>query len=95
MAAPAYRLRIRGLVQGVAFRWSMQREADRLGVVGWVRNRRDGSVEALVQGDDAVVRQLLDWSRRGPPGAHVTAVDAVPTPPDPALTAFTIESTTV
>jgi acylphosphatase len=94
VAAPAYRLRIRGLVQGVAFRWSMQREADRLGVAGWVRNRRDGSVEALIQGDEAAVQRLLDWSHRGPPGAHVTAVDAAPSPPDPTLRAFTIEATT-
>ena len=94
MGAAAYRLRVRGLVQGVAFRWSMQREADRLGLVGWVRNRRDGSVEALVQGDGAVVQRMLDWAHRGPPGAHVTAVDAAPVASDPSLTAFTIESTT-
>ncbi|HEV8633070.1 MAG TPA: acylphosphatase [Chloroflexota bacterium] len=94
MAALAYRVRIRGLVQGVAFRWSMQREADRLGVAGWVRNRRDGSVEALVQGEEAAVRGLLDWSRRGPPGAHVTSVDATPTPPDTGLSDFTVEATT-
>ena len=93
MAWLAYRLRIRGLVQGVNFRWSMQREADRLGVDGWVRNRRDGSVEALVQGEEAAVGRLLDWARRGPLGAHVTAVDADTSSPDPALDGFTIEPT--
>jgi len=93
VTAPAVRVRIRGLVQGVAFRWSMQREADRLGVVGWVRNRRDGSVEALVQGDGPAVRRILDWARRGPPGAHVTDLDATPAPPDPTLAAFTVEAT--
>jgi acylphosphatase len=94
VAAPAYRLLVRGVVQGVAFRWSMQREAERLGVVGWVRNRRDGAVEALVQGDDAALQRLLDWARRGPPGAHVSSFEATPTAPDPSLRAFTIEATT-
>jgi acylphosphatase len=64
------RLQIAGVVQGVSFRWSMQREARRLGVSGWVRNRRDGSVEALV------LQQLLAWSHDGPPGAVVARVDA-------------------
>lgn len=67
-------LRIRGRVQGVGFRYSMQLEARRLGVTGWVRNRHDDSVEAVVQGADEAVQALIDWSRHGPPGARVTDV---------------------
>jgi acylphosphatase len=54
----------------------MQREAERLGVRGWVRNRRDGSVEALAHGDAAAVERLIEWARRGPPGARVMEVQA-------------------
>ena len=72
------RLEILGRVQGVGFRYAMVQEAARLGVSGWVRNRRDGSVEAVVQGDDAGVGALRAWAERGPPGAHVSAVTASP-----------------
>lgn len=71
----ARRLRIHGLVQGVSFRWSMVREADALGATGWVRNRYDGTVEALVAGSDEVVARLIAWSRHGPEGAEVSRVE--------------------
>lgn len=69
---------IRGRVQGVGYRASLTREAERLGLAGWVRNRLDGSVEAVVAGDEASVNQLINWARRGPLTAHVTSVDVTP-----------------
>lgn len=69
------RRRIHGRVQGVWFRESMRREAERLGVTGWVRNLPDGSVEAVVQGDAAAVEVLIAWSRGGPPFAHVEHIE--------------------
>jgi acylphosphatase len=67
-------LLITGLVQGVAYRESMCREAARLGISGWVRNRLDGSVEAVVDGDEAAIAAMLAWTRRGPPAAQVANV---------------------
>lgn len=67
-------LRIFGRVQGVWYRESMRMEAERLGVTGWVRNRRDGSVEAVVQGSPAAVDAIVAWARRGPELARVTDV---------------------
>lgn len=65
------RLQILGRVQGVWFRESMRREAERLNVAGWGRNRPDGSVEAVIQGSAEAVAALIDWARRGPPQARV------------------------
>lgn len=70
----AKRLRIAGLVQGVGYREWMVRQANRLGVTGWVRNRSDGTVEALVDGDTAAVEELLRACRLGPPGASVSLI---------------------
>jgi acylphosphatase len=70
------RLRITGRVQGVGFRYALQHEATRLGATGWVRNRGDGSVEALVQGSAESVDALIAWAKRGPPGARVTDLQA-------------------
>jgi acylphosphatase len=69
------RLRIHGRVQGVGFRHYMTREARRRGVAGWVRNRIDGTVEAIVHGSQEAVDALIAWARRGPPSAHVTDVE--------------------
>ncbi len=66
---------ISGLVQGVFFRDSTRRVAEREGVVGWVRNLMDGRVEAVLEGDEAAVARVLDWCRQGPPGAVVEKVD--------------------
>ncbi len=68
------RLVITGLVQGVGFRYAMAAEARLLGVNGWVRNRRDGSVEAMIAGSAGQIEAMLEWSRRGPGGAEVENV---------------------
>jgi acylphosphatase len=70
----AKHLKISGRVQGVGFRYSMSREAGRLGVTGWVRNRRDGTVEAVIDGAPDAVEAVLAWARHGPRGANVTEV---------------------
>ncbi len=69
------RLVIHGLVQGVYFRDTMRQEAIRLCVNGWVRNRPDGTVEALVQGDAESVDAIIAWAHRGPLHAKVARVD--------------------
>jgi len=68
------RLLITGRVQGVGFRFYMERKARELGVTGWVRNRRDGSVEAIIQGASEAVEAMIAWARRGPPSAVVADV---------------------
>ncbi len=70
----ARHLRIEGRVHGVGYRDWLVREASRLGLYGWVRNRRDGSVEAVVAGDEAAVRALLSSCRRGPILARVDRI---------------------
>jgi acylphosphatase len=68
-------LTITGDVQGVGYRYSMVMAAHRFGVTGWVRNRSDGSVEAMVAGDAEAVAAMIAWSRHGPAGAEVGHVE--------------------
>ena len=84
-ATLAVRVRIEGRVQAVWFRgWTMD-EARRLSLAGWVRNRRDGSVEALFSGPEDAVREMVSRCHEGPPAARVTAVIEAPAkaPQDP------------
>jgi acylphosphatase len=69
---------IRGRVQGVGYRAWTADEARRRGLEGWVRNRRDGSVEAVFAGPENIVADMLSACRRGPSSAQVDAVDASP-----------------
>lgn len=71
----ARRLRIQGRVQGVGYRDWLVREAERLGLSGWVRNRADGSVEAVIAGDEPAVQALLTACRRGPRMARVDGIE--------------------
>jgi len=70
------RLVIHGRVQGVGFRAALARQAREEGVTGWVRNRRDGTVEAMICGSAEAVAAMIGWARRGPPAARVDRVDA-------------------
>jgi acylphosphatase len=69
------KLRIEGRVQGVGYRFWLNREAGRHGLEGWVRNRRDGSVEALLKGDDAAVEAVIEAAKHGPRMAVVDRVE--------------------
>jgi acylphosphatase len=89
----ARRVIVRGRVQGVGFRYATLDAAQAAGVTGWVRNRRDGAVEALLQGEAAAVEALVAWCRRGPPAARVTGVEVVDAPPDASFTAFDLRAT--
>ena len=79
MSETSKKLRIHGLVQGVFYRgWSAE-TARALGVRGWVRNRRDGSVEMLLVGDETAVNRMIERCREGPPVARVDRIDVEPT----------------
>ena len=84
----ARRLVIHGRVQGVGYRYAMVEAAAACGVAGWVRNHRDGTVEAFVQGEPTAVESVIAWCWRGPPGAQVTAVDAMSAATDSSVAAF-------
>ena len=76
------RVVVHGHVQGVGFRYSLSRAARSRGVGGWVCNRPDGAVEAVLEGEPAAVGALTDFCRLGPRGAEVDAVDVTDEPPE-------------
>ncbi len=82
MSSAIRRVTIRGRVQGVGYRAWVEYEAVRLGLEGWVRNRRDGSVEALFVGSGDAVMQMMTRCQRGPSAAHVDAVTDEPAQSD-------------
>lgn len=84
----ARRVVVSGRVQGVGFRESLVAVAAGHGVAGWVRNRADGTVEAVLQGEEAPVDAVTAWCRRGPPAARVTGVAAEAIGLDPDLHRF-------
>ena len=93
MKVVAQRLEIRGRVQGVGYRDAAVQTAFVCAVQGWVRNRREGHVEAFVQGEPAAVERFVAWCRRGPPLARVAEVAQSEAPVDGALAAFETRAT--
>jgi acylphosphatase len=85
------RLVIVGHVQGVGFRYAMSRKATEIGVRGWVRNRADGNVEAIVQGTPEQVARVMAWARQGPRAARVERIDVEPA--DGSFSEFEIRPT--
>jgi acylphosphatase len=81
---------ISGYVQGVAFRASCQRQAIALGVRGWVRNRWDGAVEALFEGELAAVDAMVRWCHHGPPAAEVEHVEVTDAADGPSERGFRV-----
>lgn len=83
---------VHGRVQGVGFRYGLQATAESAGTRGWVRNRREGTVEALIAGDAAAVDEVIAWAHEGPPAARVERVavtESAESPPE----AFEIRAT--
>ena len=89
----ATHLIVTGTVQGIGYRESMRREAVHHSVKGWVRNRRDGTVEALIDGDPDAVRKLILWAHQGPRGARISGVKVTGADSDEVLPAFEIRPT--
>ena len=87
----ARRYVVRGRVQGVGFRWFVEREAHTLGIAGWVRNNSDGSVEVLAMGTPEQLSNLRSRLRQGPRAARVDDVEESEAPPATELKTFRIE----
>ena len=84
-------LAIFGQVQGVGFRYHFSEQAQFLGITGWVRNRRGGSVEAMIAGTPEAVEAMLAWARRGPSAAQVERVEV--SAADATFTSFELRPT--
>lgn len=89
----ARQIRVSGRVQGVGYRVSLQHVARKHGVTGWVRNRTDGTVEAVLQGTPDVVAAVIAWARRGPPGAQVTDLSESEAAQEPTHAQFELHPT--
>lgn len=87
----AVRVVVSGRVQGVGFRYAAARAATRCGIVGWVRNRFDGTVEVHCEGSPDKLSQFLKWLGHGPPGAQVTRVEKHAVSAQDCFRSFTIE----
>jgi acylphosphatase len=90
-AVEARRFVVRGRVQGVGFRWFVEREAHILGISGWVRNNADGTVEVLAQGTSDQLSGLHSRLRQGPRAARVDDVEALEVRPLANISSFRIE----
>ena len=77
----------------MGFRYALCDQAERRGVAGWVRNRTDGTVEALLQGSAEAVEALIAWARRGPPGSHVTGVVVIAKEEEAPVSGFELRPT--
>ncbi|MGD0530158.1 MAG: acylphosphatase [Polyangiaceae bacterium] len=75
MSTKRVNLIVRGRVTGVFFRAAAQREAKRLGITGWVKNRQDGAVEMLAEGEEEAIKEMVSWANHGPSAARVDGVD--------------------
>jgi acylphosphatase len=75
MATKRVQVIVRGRVTGVFFRAATQREARRLGVTGWVKNRPDGSIEVVAEGEEDAIKEIISWAHHGPSAARVDGVD--------------------
>ena len=84
----AFTVTVTGRVQGVGYRYAAVGVARELGMIGWVRNALDGSVETWVQGDERVLEQFIAFLRQGPRSARVQSVDILSTDPDASLHGF-------
>lgn len=81
---------ISGRVQGVWFRASTKQKAEQLGLTGWVRNTSKGNVEAIFEGEEDIVKEMIDWCHHGPPSAQVEHVKIKNQPPTNGFGGFSI-----
>ncbi|MDA0266271.1 MAG: acylphosphatase [Cyanobacteria bacterium] len=84
-------IQLYGTVQGVGFRYHTRNEASKLGLVGSVKNRADGAVEIVAEGEEHLISQLLDWARKGPTAAQVEHIEVAYDIPTDEFGTFSIE----